>query len=324
MSRVDLETTMLTRLGLPKEAGPEEIEAAYADVVAYINAAPADLRGWAKGQLAAADEAYALLSDPSAAISVEEAPAEKKPRAATTRHARAEKQELAAAAALRTRRVGRAGRALIASLVLLGVVAAGYAVYASDRPSVPGLTGTPAPEASAGPDMQRVAQLMQTISTDPNDTDALQELADIYFQAGDYTTATDWENKVLAVKPDDVNAHLALGAARFNLGDAASAETNWRRVVELDPNNVEAHYDLGFMYFSADPPATDKALAEWREVVRLAPDSQIAQTVSSHLQTLESWQSSASPGASAPAASVPAAAATNPATAAPPASSTAP
>ena len=90
-----------------------------------------------------------------------------------------------------------------------------------------------------------------------------------------------------------------MGAAAYNLGSSADAETHWRRVLELDPQNVEAHYDLGFMYFSAEPPDVPKTIAEWQQVVAIAPDSQIAQTVSTHLQTLEQWQSSASPAASA-------------------------
>ena len=313
MSRASVERDMLARLGLPEEAGPEEIEAAYSDLVAFLESAPHDLRSWAKTNIAAADEAYAILSDPSASTApfhslapgVETPAGAVKPPKSNAPRARAQNLQAPAVPVKRWRRLGPVARLAIALGALLGTLAVGYVVYASDVPKVPGLTGTPAPESTAAAlDTARIATLMQTIQADPSNVAALQELADIYFNAGDYTTSADWENKILVINPDDVTAHLALGAAEYNLGDSINAESNWRRVLVLDPQNVEAHYDLGFMYFSADPPDVAQTIAEWQQVVAIAPDSQIAQTVSTHLTTLEEWQSSAAPGTSAAPASV--------------------
>ena len=316
MSRATIENEMLSRLGLPQQAGPEEVEAAYSDLVAYLESAPAELHDWARAQVAAADEAYAVLSDPSASIAVPtKAEPAKAAKAATVKTGKSSQRSSTPGADARRRGAGRTAprrlnfgplaKVAFVAAVLLGTLGAGYMVYASDLPSVPGLTGTPAPEASQQVlDTARIATLMQAIQANPNDTASLQELADIYFQAGDYTTSSEFENKVLAINPNDTNAHLALGAAAYNLGDSATAETHWRKVLAVDPQNVEAHYDLGFMYFSADPPDVDKTIAEWQQVVAIAPDSQIAQTVSTHLQTLQQWKSSASPQTSAAPAPV--------------------
>ena len=203
------------------------------------------------------------------------------------------------------RRVGPAARVLLAGAALAGVLLAAYVVYASDLPAVPGLSGTPAPEGGqAVLDTARVAELMQVIQSDPNDVAALQELGDLYFVAKDYGAAAEWEQRILDIEPDNITAHLASGAAQYNLGNSADAETHWRRVIELNPDDVnalaEAHYDLGFMYFSAVPPDVERTIAEWQKVIEIAPDSDIAQTVATHLQTLEGWDASASPSASAP------------------------
>ncbi|MEO8625624.1 MAG: tetratricopeptide repeat protein, partial [Candidatus Limnocylindrales bacterium] len=137
---------------------------------------------------------------------------------------------------------------------------------------------------------------------DPNNLAALEELGDLYFSARDYQTAAEWEQKVLDLDPNNITGHLALGAAQYNLGNSADAEGHWRRVIELNPNDtealVEAHYDLGFMYFSADPPDVEKTIVEWQAVIDIAPESDIAQTVKTHLQTLEQWNASASPSSS--------------------------
>jgi tetratricopeptide (TPR) repeat protein len=284
------ERELLAQLGLPESAGPSAIDAAHADVVAFLEAAPTDLRAWAQAQITAADAAYALLSDPDALQRTETSavaqPVEPTPVKATDN-------------APPRRSIGRLGRLAIGAAVLAGTLAAGYLVYASDVPTVPGLTGTPAPEASQPSlDSARVAQVMQTIQSDPNNVSALQELADLYFEAGDYTTAAEWEVKLLEVDPDNVVAHLALGAALYNDGNSPEAETHWRRVLELDSLNVEAHYDLGFMYFSQTPPDLDQTIAEWRQVIDIAPDSDIARTVAAHLDTIEQWQASSSPSTS--------------------------
>jgi cytochrome c-type biogenesis protein CcmH/NrfG len=285
------ERDLLAQLGLSESAGPSAVDAAHADIVAFLESAPSDLRSWTQRQIAAVDEAYALLSDPEALDRLDD-----EGQATAVAGAAPPEQSDQPMPVRVTRRIGRTGRLVIAAGVVVGLLGGGYLVYASDVPSVPGLTGTPVPEASAQAfDSARVAELMQAIQADAGDTAALQELADIYFAAGDYETAASWENKVLAVAPDDVTAHLALGAALYNQGSSTEAETHWRRVLEIEPDNLEAHYDLGFMYFSADPPDVERTIIEWRRVIEIAPDSDIAQTVSAHLDTIEQWQSSASP-----------------------------
>ena len=302
--RAATESELLASLGLSEAAGPSEIDAAHADVVAFLEDAPHDLHGWARRQIAAADEAYALLSDPDllreatrSQAKASRTPAPPKPAKGRTQ---ADPKPASTLSGLRTRRLGPIARIALGAGAVLATLGAAYLVYASDVPAVPGLSGTFAPEDGAPVlDTARVGVLMEAIQTDPNDIAALQELGDLYFQVADYQTAASWEERVLAVAPDDVTAHLALGAAQYNLGNSADAEAHWRRVLEIDTADidavVEAHYDLGFMYFSADPPDVDQTIAEWRQVVELAPGSDIAQTVSTHLETLEEWQSSASP-----------------------------
>ena len=312
------EHELLARLGLSDGASEDEVETAHNDVVAFLEEAPADLRDWARGQLAAADEAYALLSDRAAGLQAQPAATAGSQRVSSrqaappqrfvvpARQARsARAARLAAPEEPRLpllRRIGPLGRVAVAALALAGVLLGGYLVYTSDLPSVPGVSGTPAPEGQQALNTNRVAELMQIIQANPNDIAALQELGDLYFTARDYATAAQWEQRILDIDPSNITAHLAMGAAQYNLGNSADAESHWRRVVELDPDDVdalvEAHYDLGFMYFSADPPDIDKTIAEWQTVIDLAPDSDIARTVSTHLATLEQWRASASPSSS--------------------------
>jgi cytochrome c-type biogenesis protein CcmH/NrfG len=324
-----LERELLGRLGLSGDANSLDIQNAHDELIAFLERAPRDLGPWARRQIDLADEAFALLSDPTTSLpdgstwplqdavvmppvaALASAAEREEPTAAPPRANQLTSPVVGSIprAGLPTRRVGPVGRALIAAVAVVAVVTVGYGVYASGAPSVPGLTGTPAPEASAGAqiDTTRVAELMTKIQADPTDAASLQALGDLYFQAQDYATAADWEKKVLALEPTNATAMLGLGAAEYNQGNAAEAEKQWRAVLAIDPKNLEAHYDLGFMYFSQDPPDVARVTAEWNSVIEIAPDSDIAKTVATHLKTLESLAASASPAGSAASSAGPSA-----------------
>jgi len=282
-----VERELLARLGLKPTASDDDVEIAHTDLARFLESAPAGLEQWARREIAAADEAYALLSDPKADLAAMAS------TAGTSAPAPAP---------------ARSGGVLLSNRVLVGVVGVaaavviGIVVYQSGSPSstsaAAGQTTTTAdPNATATPqvDQAQVAALMTKISANPKDAAALTALGDIYFQAGDYNTAGGWMAKVVALKPSDVKAHLALGAAQFNLGNVAAAEKEWKQVVVLAPRNVEAYYDLGFLYLSKKPSDTAAARAAWSKVVEIAPNSAVAKTIATHMKGLDGSAAAATP-----------------------------
>jgi tetratricopeptide (TPR) repeat protein len=280
---------LLSRLGLGDDAGDQDIEGAYREVLDFLDGAPSDLSAWAAARRDDVDRAFALLCGPDEAFADDEAVEEDPQPAPRPRSARP-----AQAAAVET--PGRQRRGALVWLVsAVAVVAVVFGVYQMGQgSSVPGISGTPTSTAtSAGIDQAQVAALMQKISADPKDVTSLQALGDQYFQAGDYETAVSWETKVLAIDPKNQTALLAIGAAQFNLGNADAAEKQWLVAEKLYPNNAEVHYDLGFLYMSKSPSDTVKMRAQWQKVIDIDPKSDLAKTVSTHLS-----QASASPTAS--------------------------
>ena len=326
-----IEHDLLARLGLTTDASSQEVEAAHDGLVEYLERAPHDLHGWAQREIAAADEAYALLSDPTsdraAPAAAVMASASARVKSATdedsfgeldtepaTRTARRESERSAHAAAKRKAANQPAGsgrgrlvkRVAIGAAAIVGVVAIALGGYnLGGGTGVPPISGTPAPEASAAArvDKARVAELMKKIEANPNDVASLQELGDTFYQVGDFETAGAWMERILAVDPKNLPARLALGAVLFNLGKSADAEKQWRQALVLDPKNVEAHYDLGFLYLNQSPPDIAKVKVEWSEVVRIAPDSDVAKTISVHLKSLDASPAPRGAASSEPAAS---------------------
>lgn len=273
-ARARAERELLARLGLTDKASDDDVETAHTELVRFLQGAPAGLATWAEREIASADEAYALLSDPAADL---KAVSGSTPPAAAARPARGG--------------INLSYRVLLAVVALAAAAVIGVVVYQSGEPSTgsaePAAATTATADASAPQlDTAKVEQLMQKISANPDDVAALTALGDLYFQAGDYNTAGGWMAKVVAIEPKNVKARLALGAAQFNLGNAGAAEKQWQRVVALDPKNVEAYYDLGFLYLSRKPADKARAKAAWAKVIAIAPDSEVAKTVATHLETL--------------------------------------
>jgi cytochrome c-type biogenesis protein CcmH/NrfG len=318
-----VERELLARLGLTNDANAQDIEHAHDEVVAFLERAPRELRAWAAREIQGADEAYAFLCDPTADVPAvaavvvaaeppvsqaddfDDAISDDPELTPAPRPNQLKARRSAAQAPGKGRsRLSPARRLLLAGVAGVAIAAVGFTVYAAGAPAVPGVSGTPAPEASPGSqlDTARVNDLMQKIAADPKDIASLQSLGDLYFNAGQYDVAADWEKKVLAIEPKNATALLALGAADFNQGDSANAEQQWRAVLAVDPKNLEAHYDLGFMYFSAEPPDVAKTTQEWQAVIDIAPDSDVAKTVSTHLATLKGASASGAPAGSPVAA----------------------
>lgn len=301
----------LARLGLDATATEQDVDLAYEQLTDYLRLAPPALHTWAGARLAEADEAYALLAEPGLggdsdadgepdASATDRGPAEGSSKAARRSHPGGPSTTELGAPAV-TAPVGaprqRALWVAIAALTTAGIV---FGVRSLGESAVPEMGGQAMAQSSASPsatiDQMQVMQLMQRISSNPRDAAALAELADVYFQAGDYKTASNWQRKVLEIDPKNELAQLGLGAAQFNMGNLDEAERLWLAVVKANPRQVEAHYDLGFLYMKKDPPEPDKMRAEWAEVVRLDPDSDYAKSISQHMP--QATDSSAGSGAS--------------------------
>jgi cytochrome c-type biogenesis protein CcmH/NrfG len=199
-------------------------------------------------------------------------------------------------------------RILVAGAIVAGVFVVAFGGY--QLGAVPGTAAnpdaSPKPQASAGVDQALVASLMTKIQADPTDKVAMMQLGDAFYKAGDFASAATWFQKIVDADGTDIRARLAVGAAYFNLGNMASAETAWTAVVKQDSTNVEAHYDLGFLYLNRTPADMAGVQREWSEVVRLAPDSDVAKTVKAHLDALASPAPSGASSAAPSAAPSPA------------------
>lgn len=225
----------------------------------------------------------------------------KAPRAAKTGRRRRRKTELRQ----RTPQLPAHAAKLIMG-VAIGIVALGaifgVRVLTKDSPGAP-----PATADAPAFDQARASELEELLQQDPTNQDALLEIGEMNFQAARNEDTIVWFSKLVELDPRNTHAATDLGTANFNLGNADLAKEWWRKVLAVDPNDVQAHHNMGFAYANAEPRDLAAAVSEWEAVLRLAPESQLAQTVKVRLESLKAELKSTPPAP--PTAATPTAAA---------------
>ncbi len=311
------ELTYFSLLGINESTSQEELEARYRELAEFLTspALPAHLRDWATTQAALVDEAYAVLADPErraavdrgreqAAKEVAPAPARRRAKAesgaegkAATRAAAGPRSE-----ASRTDAALRGVRAHpVAVGAVVGVVAlAAIVLFQVGLPGDGGAEQAP-PAQQTGDlvplDQARVAELLAAVEEDPENMEALFELGESYFLAGEWQSAIDWFTKLVALDTKNVHALTDIGTANYNLGFPQEAKASWLKALDIDANDPQVHYNLGFLYANAEPQDLAAAMREWQTVMELAPDSDLARTVQVHLEGLAMVTPEASPAA---------------------------
>lgn len=264
------------RTGVTAQASAEDIDRAHREhreLVSFLESAPESVRGWARHEIAAADEALAALSHatsgrPARRLSARR-PSSRRPSSRRPSYS------------LRRIAIGALALAVIA-----GVVVGVYEIGGTHSKTSSQEGGAGESQALTSAQQKHVSALMAELKSEPKDVEALIALGDVYFEAKNYNVAGGWMRRAVAADPGNMTAHMALGAAEFNIGDAADARTNWLDVVSADPKDVEAYYDLGFVYVSKEPPDMTDAKKVWEKVIALAPHSSEAKTVEMHIKGL--------------------------------------
>ena len=99
---------------------------------------------------------------------------------------------------------------------------------------------------------QRAADTGSGAALSPQQTDVLKrvqlrlELAEGYYQRGQFSVALDEVNKALADKPDFVPAYTMRALIYTALNDNAKADANYREALRLAPENPDALHNYGW------------------------------------------------------------------------------
>lgn len=144
---------------------------------------------------------------------------------------------------------------------------------------VPTVGPTPQPDQAVA----RLAELQSCVAANPENLECVTELAELYYAARQYPQAQ--ANFERAVKLDPRNDHLLVRLAGSYIYQQKfeQAAATLQQAATLRPDSPEIHLLLGLSLSRLDPPRTDAAVAEWRKVIELAPQSSLASQAAQYI-----------------------------------------
>ncbi len=117
---------------------------------------------------------------------------------------------------------------------------------------------------------QQIANLEQTLKTDPKNVGVLIELGNSYYDTNQFGKAIDPYNKALDIDPNNTNVRTDLGTSYLQLGMVSQAIKEYKGVLKIDPQKPQAHLNLGNALVSDNPPSVDEAVSEWQKAIQYA------------------------------------------------------
>ncbi|MDZ4180963.1 MAG: PIN domain-containing protein [Coriobacteriia bacterium] len=157
------------------------------------------------------------------------------------------------------------------------------AVYGSRLVSSPGTAGVPEEFLQLLTTEQRaVLEDLQTLSSNPRDTQALLDMANYYFGLRERTGDARWGRQAvqyyesyLAIMPDDVNARTDMAIQYYLIGQTDRAIQEVTRGLEAEAQHVNGNFNLGIFYWQGrkDYPGAEAQFLKVIELTSASPDS---------------------------------------------------
>jgi tetratricopeptide (TPR) repeat protein len=142
---------------------------------------------------------------------------------------------------------------------------------------VPAAAQAPAPggagnaQAAAPPlDEGRVQALTTIINGDPENENAVIQLANTYFDAERWEDAIQWYERALTINPNNPDASTDLGVSYYYTNRPDRALAQFDHSLEVDPKHTKTMLNKGIV-LAFGKEDLKAAAAEWQKVVDLAP-----------------------------------------------------
>lgn len=131
----------------------------------------------------------------------------------------------------------------------------------------------------------RIAGLEKMLAVNPNNVEALVQLGNDYFDAGNYEKAVETYQRSLQIDSRNADVITDMGVGYRKLGKSKEAVDGFRRALEVDPDHAMALFNLGIV-LRDDLKDYEGALKAWETFLQKAGDSRYAVMVRPWVQQL--------------------------------------
>jgi tetratricopeptide (TPR) repeat protein len=162
-------------------------------------------------------------------------------------------------------------------VVALGVTAVIAISVGSSRPAIrPAATqetaGTQLPENHPSVEIaNRLMSLEQLAAKDPQNADYRTQIANLYYDMGQYDKAADFYQQSLNIRPQDPRVQTDLATSFYYLGESDKALAALDRVLKYDPNFSQALLNKGVILVSGKNDVKG-AIKVWEDLLRSDPN----------------------------------------------------
>ena len=119
--------------------------------------------------------------------------------------------------------------------------------------------------------MNEIKTLEDRVSSNPEDSQAQLQLANLKHDSGMFESAIINYKKYLEANPSDADARVDMGVCYFGLKNYTEAISEMKKAIEYNPKHQLAYINLGIVCFSSGK--TDDAKKFWQKAVELDPAS---------------------------------------------------
>ena len=118
---------------------------------------------------------------------------------------------------------------------------------------------------------ERLAALEKMSAQDPQNPDHQTQVANLYYDLGQYEKAADFYERSLKLRPKDPNAETDLAVCLHYIGQSDKALETLDAVLGYSPGFVQAMFNKGVILASAKKD-TKGAINIWEDLLRSNPN----------------------------------------------------
>lgn len=165
----------------------------------------------------------------------------------------------------------------------------GFSAWKLDSPTGP----TPKPQMAqqTAPDQasdikSRIAGLEKMLASQPENVEATVQLANDYFDIGNYDKAVEIYQKAIALDPNNADVITDMGVAYRRLKKPEEAVAAFKRAIGVRPDQALALFNMGIV-LKDDLKNPQEAIVAWEKFLEVAGDSPHSVMVKPWVQQLK-------------------------------------
>jgi cytochrome c-type biogenesis protein CcmH/NrfG len=116
----------------------------------------------------------------------------------------------------------------------------------------------------------KAAPLLEELKGDPNNSDLLIQVGDIYKSTHQFKEATAYYDKSLHVNPKNVAIRTEMASCLYYSGDVDGAISQLEKALQYDPNDANSLFNLGLFKWQGKQDGKG-ALAVWQRLLKSNP-----------------------------------------------------